>query len=168
MLAESERMFFLRVVDAQLTFDVDRQGATTQVTLHQNGRDGVAKWLSEAEVKRAMDDIEAHNADVAKRFKEQSQSPGTEAAIRRDIQDLQLGNPNYDLMSAQLAEVTRQQLPQLKTMITQFGALQSVSFKGVGQGGADIYEVKFERATTEWRVTLGPGGKIQSLTFRPI
>ena len=41
VFAESERKFFLKVVDAQLTFDVAQanQGAATQVTLHQNGRD---------------------------------------------------------------------------------------------------------------------------------
>jgi hypothetical protein len=167
VFAESERKFFLKVVDAQLTFDVDPQGATTQVTLHQNGSDGVAKKLSEGEVKRVMEDIDAHNADVSKRFKEQTQSPGTEAAVRRSIQELQLGQPNYDLMSPQMAALTRQQLPQLKTVVAQFGALQSVTFKGVAPGGLDIYEVKFEHATTEWRVMLGPDGKIQAMGLRP-
>ncbi|MGH9664461.1 MAG: serine hydrolase, partial [Bryobacteraceae bacterium] len=160
--------FFLKVVDAQLTFAVDQKGAATQVTLHQNGSDMVAKRLSEAETKRATADIEAHNAETAKRFKEQTQSPATEAAIRRSIHELQLGEPNYELMSPQLAAVTRQQLSQLKTTIAQFGALQSVTFKGVGQGGADIYEVKFEHATTEWRVMLGQDGKIQGLGFRSL
>ena len=46
--AETDRKFFYKVVDAQLTFDVDPQGAGTQVTLHQNGRDNIAKRLSEA------------------------------------------------------------------------------------------------------------------------
>jgi hypothetical protein len=78
-----------------------------------------------------MDDIEAHDVDVAKRFKEQTQSPGTEAAVRRTIQELQVGEPKYDLMSAQLAAVARQQLPQLKATIAELGALQSVTFKGV-------------------------------------
>jgi len=162
IFAENERSFFLKAVDAQLTFDA------TSVTLHQNGADSVAKRLNDAEVKRAVDDIDAHNAEIAKRFREQAQSPGTEAALRRAVQELQRGEPDYDLMSAQLAALTRQQLPQLKTTIAQFGALQSVSFKGVGPGGADIYEVKFEHATTEWRVALGPDGKTQGLGFRPL
>jgi len=168
VFAESERKFFLKVVDAQLTFDLDQQGAASQVTLHQNGIDSVAKRLSEAEIKRVTADIEAHKIDVAKRVKEQTQSPGTEAALRRDIQELQRGEPNYDLMSAQLAGITRQQLPQLKSTMTKYGTLQSVTFKGVGPGGAGIYEVKFEHATTEWRVTLSSDGKIQSIGFRPL
>ena len=46
-------------------------------------------------------------------------------------------------MSPQLAAVTRQQLPQLKTAMALLGALQSVTFTGVGPDGADIYHVKF-------------------------
>src|SRR5678809_466495 len=45
VFAESDRKFFLKVVDAQLTFDVDPQGVATQTTLHQNGRDQVAKRI---------------------------------------------------------------------------------------------------------------------------
>jgi hypothetical protein len=55
-------------------------------------------------------------------------------------------------MSPQLAAVTRQQLPQLKTAMAQLGALQSVTFTGVGPDGADIYHVKFEHGMTEWRI----------------
>ncbi len=36
---ESESRFYLRVVDAQLTFEKDKSGKVTAVVLHQNGRD---------------------------------------------------------------------------------------------------------------------------------
>jgi CubicO group peptidase (beta-lactamase class C family) len=39
MYATSPTEFFLKAVDAQLTFDVDAQGNATRVTLHQNGHD---------------------------------------------------------------------------------------------------------------------------------
>jgi len=42
---ESETKFFLKVVDAQLTFGRDAAGTVTDVTLHQNGRDQKAKKL---------------------------------------------------------------------------------------------------------------------------
>lgn len=41
----SEREFFYRVVDAQITFDVDERGDTTGLVLHQNGRDIKARKL---------------------------------------------------------------------------------------------------------------------------
>jgi CubicO group peptidase (beta-lactamase class C family) len=40
---ESPTSFFLKVVDAQLTFAKDSAGKATEVTLHQNGRDMLAK-----------------------------------------------------------------------------------------------------------------------------
>jgi len=39
VFAESETKFFLKVVDAQLTFAKDAEGKVTHVTLHQNGQD---------------------------------------------------------------------------------------------------------------------------------
>ena len=48
LFPSSEREFFLKAVDAQITFDVDAQGRVTQLTLHQNGANQVAKRLSSA------------------------------------------------------------------------------------------------------------------------
>jgi D-alanyl-D-alanine-carboxypeptidase/D-alanyl-D-alanine-endopeptidase len=159
LFPEGERKFFLKVVDAQVTFDTDAQGNTTQVTLHQNGRDAVAKRIDEAQAA-------ALAAALAKKVKDQTQSPGSEAAVRRIIDELKLGQPKYELMTPGFADVTRQQLPQLKALIIQLGAMESVSFKGVGPGGADIYEVKFEHGLTEWRIMLEADGKIASVGFR--
>ena len=69
-------------------------------------------------------------------------------------------------MSPSLAGVTRQQLPQLKASINELGVVESVTFKGVGPGGADIYEVTFEHGSTEWRIMLDSGGKIAIVCFR--
>ena len=71
-------------------------------------------------------------------------------------------------MWVRVADVTRQQLPQLKAAMTQLGALQSVTFTGVGPGGADSYQVKFEHGATEWRIRLGADGKAVSIGFRPL
>jgi CubicO group peptidase (beta-lactamase class C family) len=61
----------------------------------------------------------------------------------------------------------KQQLPQLQATINQLGAVQSVTFKGVGPGGADIYEVKFEHGSTEWRIMMQSDSKVASVGFRP-
>jgi hypothetical protein len=84
------------------------------------------------------------------------------------VEELRIGQPKYELMTPGFADVTRQQLPQLKTIITQFGAVQSVTFKAVGQGGDDIYEVKFEHGSSEWRIMLQPDGKVGSVGIRPL
>ena len=83
------------------------------------------------------------------------------------IDELIAGKPNYDLMSPGLANATRQQLTGIQSMFAGYGALQSITFKGVGPGGADIYQVKFEKASIDYRVWLAPDGKVESANFRP-
>ena len=161
---ESETMFFLKVVDSQIEFPKDDiQGKKSQLTIHQNGRDAPAERLDDAEAKRIADSAAA----AAKRFKDQMPAPGSEAALRKMIEDMRLGKPDYDQMSPGLAAATRQQLPQLQASLTQAGALQSLTFKGVGPGGADIYSAKFENGSMEYRILLGPDGKVESATVRP-
>ena len=161
---ESETMFFYKAVDAQIEFPKDGQEKASQLTLHQNGRDQVAKRLDDAEFKRMADAAAA----AAKRFKDQTAVPGSDIALRKMIEDLRLGKPDYDHMSAGLAAATRQQLPQLQSTLTQLGALQSVTFKGVGPGGADIYAVKFENGSLEYRIVLGADGKVEGAQVRPM
>ncbi len=45
IFAESEKDYFLKIVDAQLTFETDAEGRATSVVLHQNGRDQRAKRI---------------------------------------------------------------------------------------------------------------------------
>ena len=45
MFPESDRDYFLKVVDAQITFETDSQGRATGLVLHQNGMNQQAKRL---------------------------------------------------------------------------------------------------------------------------
>jgi serine-type D-Ala-D-Ala carboxypeptidase/endopeptidase len=159
LFPEGEREFFLKVVDAQITFDTDPQGKATRLTLHQNGRDTPAKRIDDAEAAALVDVL-------AKRFKDQKPAPGSEAALRRDIDELRIGEPKYELMNPDQAESTRRHLPELKSTINELGAVESVTFKGVAPDGADIYEVSFYNGVTEWRITLEPDGKIARVRYR--
>jgi hypothetical protein len=162
---ESETMFFLKVVDAQVEFSGnDAQGRPTQLTIHQNGMDNTGKRLDDAEAKKVADAAAA----VAKRFKDQTAAPGSEAALRKMIEDCQAGKPDYDSMSAGLATATRQQLPQIQAILTEHGKIQSVTFTGVGPAGPDIYQVKFEKGTLEYRIWLSPDGKAEASNFHPV
>jgi hypothetical protein len=164
LFAESETMFFPKVVDAQIEFPKDQtKDVAGQLILHQNGRDMTAKRLDDVEAKKVADATTAFE----KRFKDQTPVPGSEAAVRRMVEELRVGKPSYDLMSAELARTTRQQLPQLQSMIDGMGALQSLNFKGVGPGGADIYQVKFEKGSLDYRIWLGPDGKPENALVRP-
>jgi hypothetical protein len=49
IFSESATEFFLKVVDAQLTFVVDDTGHANHVILHQGGRDQMAKRVTPKE-----------------------------------------------------------------------------------------------------------------------
>jgi hypothetical protein len=71
------------------------------------------------------------------------------------------------VLAPALAAATRERWPVTQQVISGLGALKSVTFKGVGPGGADIYEVAFERSNTEWRISpLTDDGKIMGLGWR--
>ncbi len=162
---ESETLFFLKVVDAQLEFPKDiGDGKASQLILHQNGRDMTAKRLDDAEARK----VEAAAAATAKRFKDQTPAPGSDAALRKMIEDTRAGKPDYDNMSTNLANATRQQLTGLQSTLNDLGALQSMTFKGVGPAGPDIYQVKFEKGSLEYRIWLAPDGKIDSANVHPV
>jgi len=162
LTALSTNTFTPKVVDAQLEFPKNEQGPSSQLVLHQNGRDMTAKRLSDAEAQKVLDAV----ADFDRRFKEQKPAEGSEAAVKRMVEGLIAGKPDYDMMSPGLANATHQQLTGIQSMFAGFGALQSITFKGVGPGGADIYRVKFEKASIDYRVWLAPDGKVDSANFR--
>lgn len=161
---EGDGKFFLKVVDAQLTFAGDTEGKAAQVTLHQNGRDQIARRADAAHAAQ----LQATQTALDKRIQAQLPAPGSESTLRRHIAELQAGEPAYDLMTPAYAAVTRRQLTQTQAALARFGALKSIAFKGVGPAGADLYEVRFEHATTEWRLSLDPEQRIAGLNFRPL
>jgi CubicO group peptidase (beta-lactamase class C family) len=167
MFPQSERRFFLKVVNAQITFDVDSEGRAKQLTLNQNRSDFMATRLGDAEAKRIMDQAAATAARAAKRYREQKPAEGSESALRGIIEGLRSGQPDYSQIRPQFTDMIRQLLPDWKATVVQLGAVQSVTFKGVGPGGADIYEVKFDGGSSEFRIGLATDGKIAGIRFQP-
>ena len=60
--------------------------------------------------------------------------PGTEASLRRYIESLEKGQPNYDEMMPGIADIVRQQLPEILAMIKPWGALQIHCLQGRRSG----------------------------------
>ena len=154
---QDERDFFAKIVDAQITFN-GQGGAATGLVLHQNGKDHPATRLDETSAKQ-------RTAELAERIRNQTPAPGTEAELRRHIAEMQAGTPDYARMSPELAEAVRADLATGHSLLKSLGAVQSVQFKSVGPAGADVYEVKFEHGTAQWRIKLTPDAKIGTSFF---
>jgi hypothetical protein len=155
----SNTEFFYKDVNAQISFITQADGQTASLILHQGGANLPMKRIDAAAAQRIA-------SFTAERLKSQSENPGSEAALRRLIDGLIAGHPNYDEMSPVLAEATRRQLPKLQSSLAQLGAVQSVQFLGVGPQGEDVFIVKHEHGAMHWQIALDAKGTISTALVR--
>ncbi|MGH6870106.1 MAG: M56 family metallopeptidase [Rhizomicrobium sp.] len=161
MFSESANKFFLKGLSlpAQFSFTTDASGRVIEMVLHQSGEEQHMPRISDA-------DGQAAQAALERRIASNTPSPGTEAALRRQIDGLMSGKPDYGLMAPTLAAGTRQMLGQLHAMIAAWGPVSSVKFVGVGKNGMDVYEVICRNKRSKWDIApLTPDGKISSIFF---
>ena len=165
LFPESETAFFVKTVDVQFEFSgKDLQGRATDLIRQQNGQSTTAKRLTDSETKAIADAA----AEIAKRFSDQTAAAGSEAALRRIVEELRSGTPNYERMSSDVANTTRGQLAQLQSTVKRGGAVQSLTLTSVTPTGVDIYQVKLESGLWECRILLGADGKTEVFGIRPI
>jgi hypothetical protein len=158
--AQSPTEFFADVVDAQITFVQGERGSATSAILHQAGGHFPMQRVDAATAQQIANRL-------AEKVKSQTANPGTEAALRRLIEGIVSGEPNYDEMSAALAEATRQQLPKLQPGLAELREVQSVRFLGVGAQGEDVYSVRHENGASHWRIALDSKGTISTAWVSP-
>jgi DNA-binding transcriptional MerR regulator len=103
---------------------------------------------------------EALKAQLAERIQGQKALPGSETALRRFIEGTEGGNPPYEEMAPQLAQIVSLQQRFLQPLAEYFGAIRSIEFRGVSAAGADQYDVHRERGTSRWQIVLSADGKI--------
>jgi hypothetical protein len=97
-----------------------------------------------------------------------SPTPGSEDALRRYIDELRRGEPDYDRMTPEVAAETRRQLLLNQATLARFGALRAMSFRGVTALGSDIYIAHFANGSAEWRIGLVKQGRIGRMALGPV
>jgi len=94
-------------------------------------------------------------------------SPGTEAALKRAMDEMRRGGPDYPSMAPPLAKITCTQQATISGLLARLGPLRSVTFDSVGPRGADVFIVTFDKGSTKARIRLGQDGLIDALLFEP-
>jgi DNA-binding CsgD family transcriptional regulator len=94
-------------------------------------------------------------------------TPGTEAVLRSLVAGLASGSPPYDKLSPQFADVVRRDLPMTHPMFNSMGELKSVTFRGRGQMGDDVYDLKFAKGEVIMSAKLDAGGRMAGGFFAP-
>ncbi len=95
-------------------------------------------------------------------------NPLSEPTIRRTAEELARGEPNYDLLTPGMQEVTRAQLAGLQQTFQSLGPIESVTFVEVGPQGGDAFDVTFANGALRWTITLTPDGKTAGAGIRPL
>lgn len=80
-----------------------------------------------------------------------------EEMLRRYIEGVGKGQPDYDRMTSEVADITRQQLPFDQAILARLGVLRAVSFRGVTALDSDIYVAQFANGSAEWRIGVRNG-----------
>jgi DNA-binding CsgD family transcriptional regulator len=94
-------------------------------------------------------------------------TPGTEAALRGLVAGLASGSPDYDKLSPQFAEVVRRDLPRTRPLFSAMGELKSVTFRGRGERGDDVYNLVFANGAVIMSAALDAEGRMLGGILQP-
>jgi len=92
---------------------------------------------------------------------------GTEALLRSLVAGLASGSPPYDKLTPQFANVVRQDLPRTHPMFSSMGDLKSVTFRGRGPRGDDVYDLVFAKGGVRMSVALDADGRMTGGMLQP-
>jgi DNA-binding transcriptional MerR regulator len=118
---------------------------------------------------RRLERVDAETAKgisnaVAERVRNQNPMPGGEEALRRMLEAGRAGSPDYSLMSPELAQIARGQLPYWQIVGRYFGAIAAARFLSVDSQGWDIYQIHHENDVHRYRIAMGDDGKVHGFS----
>jgi DNA-binding transcriptional MerR regulator len=142
--------FALPKFDLLLRFEQMEDGAAKRLVFWQRG------------TARRLERTDAQTARVIKqtildRINDRLPMPGSQEALRKM---LDAGNPNYEQMSPEFAQVRRAQQPYWQIVGQYLGAIVSIEFLGISNQGWDIYQVQHENDVHRYRIAMGDDGKV--------
>ena len=118
---------------------------------------------------QTTDKVEIDALSEARLFEpRKTANPLSEPTIRRTAEELARGEPNYDLLTPGMQQVTRAQLAGLQQTFQSMGAIESVTFVEVDAQGGDAFDVKFANGALRWSIVVLPDGKTAGAGIRPL
>jgi CubicO group peptidase (beta-lactamase class C family) len=163
LFPSSDHELFARDANVVVDFTADASGVITAVKHSINGFERTGTRVDEVRAKQTLASAER----LARRIQEQKPDPRADAALRKLFASVAAGNPDYAMMSPQLADLTRQQLKGLSEIFTNLGELQTLNFKRVTESGADEYLAEFAKGKLRFDIGLSEEGIVNMAYFEP-
>ena len=112
--------------------------------------------------------VESTDPVVLQHIKDNKPSSGTDEALRRQVEALENGHPDYEAMTPALAAAVREQTGNSTDLIKKWGPLKSITFNAVGRPmGNEVFDLHFEHHEATGVISpLTPDGKIPGLYFQ--
>ena len=148
-----EADFALPKFDLVLCFEQIEDGAAKRLVIWWRGT-ALRLERTDAETAKVI------KQTIAARIEDRIPAPGSQEALRRILDTGRAGDPNYDQMSPEFAQVARGQLPAWQIVGQYFGAIVSIEFLRVSNQGWDIYKVQHENDVHQYRIAMGDDGKV--------
>ena len=145
--------FALPKFDLVLCFEQIEEGAAKRLMIWWRG---IALRLERTDAETAK----VIKQTIADRIKDRIPAPGSQEALRQMLDTGRAGNPNYDQMSPEFAQVARGQLRYWQIVGQFLGAIVSIEFLRVSDQGWDIYKVQHENDVHQYRIAMGDDGKV--------
>jgi bla regulator protein blaR1 len=119
-----------------------------------------------------MPHIDASTAETIQannelRARSQTPMPGSAVVLRRYIDGVLAGKPDYDDMTPWFAELVREGGALTHSIYAKRGAVSSIKFLHVDDTGGDVYEVHQEAGFSRWTVNLNSNGLIEDADDNP-
>ncbi|MGH9435444.1 MAG: MerR family transcriptional regulator [Terriglobia bacterium] len=152
-----EADFALSQFDLVLHFEQIEEGAAKLLVIWHRG---IAIRLERTDAETAS----VIKQTIADRIKDHIPMPGSEEALRQMLDAGKAGNPNYDVMSPEFAQIARAQLPYWQIIGQYFGAIVSIEFLRVSNQGWDIYQVQHKNDVHRYRIAMGDDCKVYGFT----
>ncbi len=149
VFARNETEFFAKGEKTRGTVIRDDLGHASAVVLHQKGQvDVTAPRIDEA-LARQINDA------AAAKVRSQRATPGSEAALRRLLAQLESDPPDLTGIAPPLAKLIGEQHGKVHPRLAAHGAVKSLEFVGVTDNGMDKYLVRFENGSAQWAILAG-------------
>ena len=92
----------------------------------------------------------------------------SEAALRRLVAGLASGSPDYKMLSPRFSEIVRRDLPMTHRLFSSLGELKSITPRGRGAVGEDVYSLVFANGEVIMSATLASDGKMAGGILQPV
>jgi hypothetical protein len=93
--------------------------------------------------------------------------PGSDEVLKRYVDDVRRGAPDYEAMTPEIAAALRPRVAQQQEILSKLGAMRAMWFRGVNLNGNDMYGVQFANGTALWQIGFAGDGRIASLWIGP-